>query len=60
MYGNSCPECGYSSHDQNATAYHNNCLQIVQARAIKSVFVLAFVIGFAIAFVLGRVVKYVG
>lgn len=46
MFGRPCPECGYSSHDENGTSYHNNCLQSVSHRRA----VMAFVAGFVVAF----------
>ena len=46
MYGRGCPECGYSSHDENGTDYHNNCLSNLHQRNIK----LAFFVGLIASF----------
>ena len=55
MHGESCPECGYSSHDLNNTDYHNQCLLERFEKSTK----LAFALGVAASFVfLGCLLGY--
>jgi len=54
MHGKACSECGYSSQDGNGTNFHNGCLQKVQRRTIRVVFVLGFVVGALFCFLGGK------
>lgn len=40
-----CPECGYSTHDNNGSPYHNECLRKVTKSTIRQMFLLGVAIG---------------
>jgi len=46
MYGDTCPKCHYSSHDENGTDYHNDCLKEMHEEELKYYFLLGSLITF--------------
>lgn len=57
MYGDHCPECGHTSHDENGTAYHNSCLEVVNDRWLKISTALGFLWGAFVGALLATLVS---